>query len=178
MLLSKAYSSMYGLVPPPYSRTFQHLAPFSWLISFYLSWNSLINIKKCYFSHHKKKKIIQHHVPDQLLRFCSFQQNQLKVLPIHTTSGSFPVFSEAQSSVDFLLLYNTKTPIIKVPYDLFIVKSNSQFPVLLLLGWLAMFSSWSLPPPYSLFSFQATALVFLLPHRLFLLSLPCRSLFC
>ena len=41
-----------------------------------------------------------------------------------------------------------------------------------------MFSSWSLPPPYSLFAFQATALVFLLPHRLFLLSLPCRSLFC
>ena len=76
------------------------------------------------------------------------------MLPIHTTSGSFPVFSEAQSSVVFLLLYNTKTPIIKVPYDLFIIKSNSQFPVLLLLGWLAVFSSWSLPPPYYLPSRQ------------------------
>lgn len=50
--------------------------PFSLAHQFLPFLNSLINIKKCYFSHHKKKKkIIQHHVPDQLLRFCSFQQN-------------------------------------------------------------------------------------------------------
>lgn len=50
-----------------------------------------------------------------------------------------------------LLLHAIKIPIVKVTRDLLIAKSNGQFPVLLVRGWLAAFNSWSLPPPYSLF---------------------------
>lgn len=70
-LLSKAYSSMYGLVPPPYSRTFYHLAPFFWLISFLpfleQSHQHKKNAATSLILKEKRKSFFQHHGPYQLL---------------------------------------------------------------------------------------------------------------
>lgn len=127
--------------------------PFPGSSVFYLSWNSLINIKKkcCYSSHLKKKSFFQHHVPYQLLPpvFALFSAKLAEGVAYTHYLWFFSCFLWSPIQCGFSPSLQHQNSHYQVPYDLFTVKSNGQFPVLLFLGWLAVFS-WSLPPPYSI----------------------------